>query len=57
MAVSTFHRNFKLITSLSPLQFQKKLRLFEAQRLMLTESIDAIAVSYKEECLKNDIVP
>ena len=47
MAVSTFHRNFKLITSLSPLQFQKKLRLFEAQRLMLTERIDAISASYE----------
>jgi len=47
MAVSTFHRNFKLITSLSPLQFQKKLRLLEAQRLMLTEGKDAITASYK----------
>ena len=47
MTVSTFHRNFKLITSLSPLQFQKKLRLLEAQRLMLTEGIDAIKASYE----------
>ena len=46
MAVSTFHRNFKLITSLSPLQFQKKLRLLEAQRLMLTEGMDATNTCY-----------
>ena len=32
---------------LSPLQFQKKLRLLEAQRLMLTERIDAISASYE----------
>ena len=47
MSVSTFHRNFKLITSFSPLQFQKQLRLFEAQRLMLTEGMDALTVSYE----------
>lgn len=46
MAVSTFHRNFKMITTLSPLQFQKKLRLLEAQRLMLTEGIDATSAAY-----------
>lgn len=41
MATSTFHRQFKKVTSLSPLQFQKSLRLYEAQRLMLSEDIDA----------------
>lgn len=41
MATSTFHRQFKLVTSISPLQFQKCLRLYEAQRLMLTEYMDA----------------
>ena len=46
MTVSTFHRNFKRITSLSPLQFQKKLRLLEAQRLMLTEGMDATNTCY-----------
>lgn len=46
MAVSTFHRNFKLMTTLSPLQFQKKLRLLEAQRLMLTEGADAANSAY-----------
>lgn len=41
MATSTFHRQFKKVTSLSPLQFQKRLRLYEAQRLMLAGNIDA----------------
>jgi AraC-like DNA-binding protein len=47
MATSTFHRNFKLITSMSPLQVQKKLRLLEAQRLMLTEGMNTTNAAYK----------
>ncbi len=51
MATSTFHRHFRQITTLSPLQFQKRLRLFEAQRLMLVENEDAavagLAVGYE----------
>lgn len=41
MAPSTFNRHFKQVTSLSPLQFQKRLRLYEAERLMLMEGKDA----------------
>jgi transcriptional regulator GlxA family with amidase domain len=41
LATSSFHHKFKNVTSLSPLQFQKCLRLYEAQRLMLTENMDA----------------
>ena len=41
MAPSTFNRHFKEVTSLSPLQFQKRLRLYEAERLMLIEGKDA----------------
>lgn len=41
MAPSTFNRHFKQVTSLSPLQFQKRLRLYEAERLMLQEGRDA----------------
>ena len=41
MAPSTFNRHFKQLTSLSPLQFQKRLRLYEAERLMLLEGQDA----------------
>jgi len=40
------HRNFKIITALSFLQFQKKLRLLEAQRLMLTEGMDVTDTCY-----------
>ena len=51
MGTSTFHRHFKQITTLSPLQFQKRLRLYEAQRLMLSENKDAttacLAVGYE----------
>ena len=45
MATSTFHRHFKEVTTLSPLQFHKRLRLYEAKRLMLTESKDASSAS------------
>lgn len=38
MSTSSFHRHFKEVTTLSPLQFQKRLRLYEAQRLMLYEN-------------------
>ena len=41
MAPSTFNRHFKEVTSLSPLQFQKRLRLYEAERLMLLEGKEA----------------
>ena len=51
MGTSTFHRHFKEVTSLSPLQYHKRLRLYEAQRLMLTEDADAagagLAVGYE----------
>lgn len=35
------------MTSMTPLQFQKKLRLSEARRLMLTENLDAMAATFK----------
>lgn len=41
MSVSTFHRQFKAVTSMSPLQLQKALRLQEARRLMLTSMLDS----------------
>lgn len=41
MSVSAFHRQFKAVTSMSPLQYQKALRLQEARRLMLTAMVDA----------------
>jgi len=41
MSVSTFHQHFKSVTSMSPLQFQKVLRLQEARRLMFSSMMDA----------------
>jgi len=41
MSVSTFHNHFRAVTAMSPLQFQKWLRLHEARRLMLSENQDA----------------
>lgn len=47
MAPSSFYRNFKKITQVSPLQYQKQLKLYEAQRLMLTGNYDVANASYK----------
>ena len=41
MSVTSFHRQFKAVTGMSPLQYQKTLRLQEARRLMLATMIDA----------------
>ncbi len=41
MTASSFHQRFKAVTSLSPLQYQKVLRLHEARRLMLFQKMDA----------------
>ena len=45
MGVSTFHAHFKAVTGLSPLQFQKNLRLQQARRLLAATVLDAGAVS------------
>jgi AraC-like DNA-binding protein len=48
MSVSGFHHHFfKAVTALSPLQFQKQLRLQEARRLMLGEDLDASSAGYR----------
>lgn len=51
MSASSFHQNFRAVTSLTPLQFQKQLRLIEARRLMLSEGANAsnaaFAVGYE----------
>lgn len=46
MSPSTFHQHFKRVTSLSPLQFQKRLRLIEARRLMQAQGIGASSAAY-----------
>ncbi|GGF81886.1 AraC family transcriptional regulator [Rhizobium wenxiniae] len=40
MSVSSFHHHFKAITAMTPVQYQKQLRLHEARRLMLVEGLD-----------------
>jgi AraC-like DNA-binding protein len=47
MSVSSFHQHFKAVTSMSPLQFQKVLRLQEARRLMLSTMVDAGTASWR----------
>src|SRR5512133_2427237 len=47
MSVSGFPHHFKALTAMSPLQFQKRLRLQEARRLMLGEGLDAASAAYR----------
>lgn len=47
MSVSSFHQHFKSVTAMSPIQFQKRLRLQEARRLMLGEDLDATSAAYR----------
>jgi len=47
MSVSGFHAHFRTVTAMSPLQFQKQLRLQEARRLMLNENLDAAQAGYR----------
>jgi AraC-like DNA-binding protein len=47
MSVSGFHHHFKAVTAMSPLQFQKRMRLQEARRLMLGEDLDAASAGYR----------
>ena len=47
MSVSGFHYHFKSVTALSPLQFQKQIRLQEARRLMLGEDLDAASAGLR----------
>ncbi|NQD93552.1 AraC family transcriptional regulator [Pseudomonas sp. CrR25] len=47
LSASTLHHRFKAVTALSPLQYQKQLRLQEARRLMFSEGLEASAASYR----------
>lgn len=47
MSTSTFHHHFRAMTALSPLQYQKQLRLQEARRLMLMEHLDAASAGFQ----------
>ncbi|SMF84969.1 AraC-type DNA-binding protein [Paenibacillus uliginis N3/975] len=47
MSAASLHRHFKEVTAMSPIQFQKQLRLQEARRLLLSESTDAADVAFQ----------
>jgi len=47
MSTSTFHHHFRALTAMSPLQYQKWLRLNEARRLMLSERLDATSAAFQ----------
>jgi len=47
ISVSGLQHHFKAVTALSPVQFQKRLRLLEARRLMLGEDLDAASAAYR----------
>ena len=47
MSLSGFHQHFKAVTGLSPLQYQKWMRLHEARRLMLGEGSDAAEAAFR----------
>ena len=46
MSISVFHRRFKAVTGVSPLQYQKHIRLHEARRRLITERAEAATVGY-----------
>lgn len=47
LSPSAFHRQFKALTSMTPLQYQKQLRLLEARRLLVSETINVEAAAFK----------
>jgi AraC-like DNA-binding protein len=47
MSVSSLHHHFKAVTAMSPLQYQKQLRLQEARRLLFSDMVDAAEAGYK----------
>jgi AraC-like DNA-binding protein len=47
MSASSFHHHFRAVTAMSPLQFQKQIRLREARRLMLGEGLNAASAGYR----------
>ena len=46
MSVSVFHQHFRAVTTLSPLQFQKQLRLIHARRLMVADGVSIAQAAY-----------
>lgn len=46
MSVSAFHRHFKAVTAMSPIQYQKRIRLLQARQLLIAQSGNASSVAY-----------
>lgn len=47
MSTSSLHHQFKAVTTMSPLQFQKQLRLHEARRLMMVNGVEAVVAAHR----------
>ncbi len=47
MSASSLHHHFKAVTAMTPMQYQKQLRLHEARRLLLTEHVDVATAGYR----------
>ena len=47
MGVSTLHHHFRVLTAMSPLQYQKQLRLQSARNLMLNSGLDAASAAFE----------
>ena len=47
MSLSSFHQHFKTMTSMTPVQFQKQLRLLEARRLMVNDAVNVSEAAYQ----------
>ena len=47
MSISAFHQHFKNVTAMTPLQYQKRMRLQEARNLMLSEKLEAAEAAFR----------
>ena len=47
MSPSAFHLHFRQVTNMSPLQYQKQIRLQEARRLLTVDAVDAASVAFR----------
>jgi AraC-like DNA-binding protein len=47
ISASAFHRHFKAVTKMSPIQFQKRIRLLQARQLLISQRVNASTVAYE----------
>jgi len=50
MSTSSLHHHFRAVTAMTPVQYQKRIRLHEARRLMVTERLDVGSAGYRVGC-------